>query len=170
MSVMASVPGCVPFEVGVKATLTAQLLPAANVLPQVLLVTVYGPVTCTLEMVADTLPVLLTVTVLGALVLPAFTLPKFRLVGDTLSVGGAVPVPVSGIVCGLPGPLSVTESVALLIPEAIGLKVTLMVQLAPTARLVPQPLARAKSPLLVPVMATLLIVSAEPVPLVSVSV
>jgi len=78
-------------------------------------------------------------------VLPAFTLPKFRLVGDTLSVGGAVPVPVSGIVCGLPGPLSVTESVALLIPEAIGLKVTLMVQLAPRPGSCRSPLARAKS-------------------------
>jgi hypothetical protein len=36
LSVMASVPVCVVLEVGVKVTLTAQLLPAAKVLPQVL--------------------------------------------------------------------------------------------------------------------------------------
>ena len=37
LSVMASVPVCVPVAVGVKVTLTAQLLPAAKVLPQVVL-------------------------------------------------------------------------------------------------------------------------------------
>jgi len=44
-------------------TLTAQLLPAANVLPQVLLALAYGPVTAMLEMVAATLLVLVSVTV-----------------------------------------------------------------------------------------------------------
>lgn len=44
-------------------TLTAQLLPAANVLPQVLLALTYGPVTAMLEMVAATLLVLVSVTV-----------------------------------------------------------------------------------------------------------
>jgi hypothetical protein len=60
---MASVPVCVPLTVGVKVTLTAQLLPAANVLPQVLLALTYGPVTAMLEMVAATLLVLVSVTV-----------------------------------------------------------------------------------------------------------
>ena len=63
LSVMASVPVCVPLTVGVKVTLTAQLLPAANVLPQVLLALTYGPVTAMLEMVAATLLVLVSVTV-----------------------------------------------------------------------------------------------------------
>ena len=83
---------------------------------------------------------------------------------------GAVPVPVRLAVRGLPVALSVTASVALRDPAAVGLKVTLMVQLAAAARLAPQPLVCAKSPLLVPVMTTPLIVSAAPVPFVSVSV
>ena len=88
--------------------------------------------------------------------------------GEKLTVDEP-PVPVRLAVRGLPVALSVMVTVALRVPAAVGLKVTLMVQLAPTARLVPQVLVEAKSPLLVPVTATLLIASAEPLPFVSVS-
>ncbi len=55
------------------------------------------------------------------------------------------PVPVSVAVC-VPAE-SVTVSVPLRVPLAVGLKVTEIVQLAPAARLVPHPLlATAKSP------------------------
>jgi len=47
---------------------------------------------------------------------------------------GAVPVPVSDTVCGLESPVSVTVSVALRAPWALGVKVTEIVQLTPAAR------------------------------------
>jgi hypothetical protein len=47
------------------------------------------------------------------------------------------PIPLRETVCGLPGALSVTESVPLTLPVALGVKVTLIVQLAPDARFEP---------------------------------
>ena len=64
------------------------------------------------------------------------------------------PVPDSEIFCGLPPPLSVIETAAVLAPVAVGVKVTLMVQLAPAATLVPQVLVWAKSLTLVPEIVT----------------
>lgn len=48
-----------------------------------------------------------------------------------------VPVPLRETVCGLPGALSATEIVPLRLPEALGVKVTWIVQFAPDARLEP---------------------------------
>jgi hypothetical protein len=59
------------------------------------------------------------------------------------------PVPVSVTVCGLPAALSVTVTLPVLIPVAVGSKVTLMVQLALAATLEPQVLVWEKSPLTV---------------------
>src|SRR5438105_3181398 len=79
-------------------------------------------------------------------------LPKSILVGAN-PTAGALPSPVSGIVCGLPPASSVTDSVPVRAPKAVGVKVTLIVQLAPAAKvagLVRQALApvlvAAKSP------------------------
>ena len=47
------------------------------------------------------------------------------------------PVPPRRTICGLLGASSVTESVPLALPAALGLKVTLIEQLAPDARLEP---------------------------------
>ena len=60
---------------------------------------------------------------------------------------GTAPVPVKLTVCGLPLALSVMVRVPVRVPAAVGVKVTLMVQVALTARLVPQLLAWEKSPL-----------------------
>ncbi|HMC60698.1 MAG TPA: hypothetical protein VKJ01_16025 [Candidatus Solibacter sp.] len=49
-----------------------------------------------------------------------------------------MPVPVSGSVCGLPVALSVTVIVPLRVPEATGVKVTLMAHEPPEAPPVPQ--------------------------------
>lgn len=46
-----------------------------------------------------------------------------------------VPVPVKGAVCGLPGALSVMDSVPVRSPSAIGVNVTDIVQLAPAPNL-----------------------------------
>src|SRR5437660_3784358 len=85
-------------------------------------------------------------------VLPAFT---FWVPAGPVNPksGAAVPFPLSVMICGLPPALSVTDSDPVRAPEAVGVKVTLMVQFAPAAKvagLVGQALApvlvAAKSP------------------------
>jgi hypothetical protein len=66
-----------------------------------------------------------------------------------------VPVPAKLTVCGLPGALSVIVMAPLLLPSAVGVKVTEMAQLAPAPTVDPHVLVWAKSPLLLPVMAML---------------
>jgi len=56
--------------------------------------------------------------------------------------------------------LSVIVTLAVLVPEAAGVNVKLMLQLPPAATDVPQVLLWAKSPLLVPVTAMLVMLSA----------
>ena len=70
------------------------------------------------------------------------------------------PLPPRATVCGLPLALSVTETPALRFPVAVGLNAALIVQLVPAARLEPQVWVWVKSPLLVPVMAMPLMLSA----------
>src|SRR5438128_824484 len=90
-------------------------------------------------------PVLVKVIVFGALVVPTAWDPKLRLVGSTVMTG-ATPVPVRGITCGLPAAFSVTVSVPVLAPIAVGVKVTLTRQLDDGAIVVQPKLATAKSP------------------------
>ena len=68
-------------------------------------------------------------------------------------------MPLRLAVCGLLLALSLTDSVALRLPPAVGVKVTLMVQLELAASEVPQLLVWPKSPLLAPVMAILLMLN-----------
>jgi hypothetical protein len=56
------------------------------------------------------------------------------------------PVPVSAIICGLPGALSVIETDPILVPVAVGVKVTFKLQLFPTVTMAGQLLVTAKSP------------------------
>src|SRR5207244_8439377 len=70
----------------------------------------------------------------------------------------APPVPDNATFCGLPAALSLMLSAALRVPLAVGLKLTLIVQLAPAANELPQLVVREKSPALVPVIAMLLMV------------
>jgi len=55
--------------------------------------------------------------------------------GESFAV---VPMPLSVTFCGLPLALSVMLSAAVRVPDAVGLKVTLTVQLAPAANELPQ--------------------------------
>jgi hypothetical protein len=66
--------------------------------------------------------------------------------GESDAVALAAPVPLNPTVCGDPLALSVTVRFPVLLPEAVGLNVTDMVQLAPAATLVPQVFVSAKSP------------------------
>jgi hypothetical protein len=81
-----------------------------------------------------------------------------------------IPVPESDTVCGLPAALSATDSLAVRAARTVGRKVTLIVQLAPAARLLPQVLVCAKFDLLVPVMEMLEIVMVAVPVFVSVTV
>jgi hypothetical protein len=77
------------------------------------------------------------------LLLPVATLPKLRAEDDALSVP-ATPVPASVTCCVPPVALSVTFSVPVTAPLAVGQKTTLMLQLAPAATVLPQVLPAEK--------------------------
>src|SRR5438128_12375540 len=100
-------------------------------------------------------PTLVSVTVFAGLVVPMVSMPKVRLVGESFAV---VPIPLSVTFWGLPAALSVMLSAALRVPLVVGLKLTLIVQLAPAANELPQEVVREKSPALVPVIARPLMV------------
>jgi hypothetical protein len=106
--------------------------------------------------------------------MPTIRVPHSRLVGltETLPVGVLLaPVPESATVCGLLVAESLKVSVAVRLPVAAGLNSTVTVQLAEAARLVPQLLLESvKSVASVPETAMLLMVTADEVPLVRVSV
>lgn len=87
-----------------------------------------------------------------------------------ISLGFYVPVPVKLTFCGLPPPLSLTETVADRAPVAAGVNVTLMKQLAPDATLLPQVVVCLKSPGFVPVIETLRLLTAASLLLLSVMV
>ncbi len=101
-----------------------------------------------------------SVKVWAALVVPWFWLLKVSEVGVRITLGGA-PVPVKFAVCGLFVALSVTVNVALSVPTIVGANATSIEQLAPAASVEPQLFVCVKSPLLVPVIATLVSVIDE---------
>src|SRR5436853_350968 len=70
---------------------------------------------------------------LPILVVASSWLPKSRLVGAN-PTPGAVPFPLSVMICGLPPASSASDSVPVRAPEAVGVKVTLMVQFPPAAK------------------------------------
>ena len=109
-----------------------------------------APVTAMLVMLKLALPVLLRVTVWAALVVPRDWLPKVRLVAVRLTAG-PLPVPVRLAVCGLPLALSVILTEAVRLPGAVGVKLTLIVQLPPAGTEPPQKLGATKSSALGPV-------------------
>jgi hypothetical protein len=113
-----------------------------------------------LAMLNGALPVLFKVTDCAGLVVPRFWLPKATLLAVRLTVG-LVPVPVRLTVCGLPAALSETVSVAVRLPGAVGVNVTLMVQLPPAASELPQVVVSGKSPGLGPVTARLAMLKAR---------
>ena len=89
-------------------------------------------------------PVFVSVIACAALVVPTVWLANVRLVGDKLTAGtAATAVPVSDTACGLEAALSVSVMPPVSVPAEVGLKVTEIVQLAFTARLVPQVLVCA---------------------------
>jgi hypothetical protein len=127
LSIKVTAPIALPAAVGVYVTLMAQEPPAATCTPQVL-VCPKGPVTEIEAILSAAEPVLVTATVCGALVVFTAWEPKLRLVGETDTMGWADPVPVSRMIWGLLGALSVRVSDPTLDPAMVGVKVTAMVQ------------------------------------------
>lgn len=136
LSVMVSVPMRVPVAVGVNVTLITQVFDPAVAgkvaglighAPAPVLVSAKSPEAAIELIVRAAVPVFVSVTVIAALVVPCTWLPNVKLVGAS-PTPGAVPVPVNGAVCVPEPALSVTVSVPARAPKAVGVNVTLMVQ------------------------------------------
>lgn len=105
------------------------------------------------------LPVLESVTICAGLVEPVAWPENVRLVADSAATGPVPPVPLSVTVCVVGFAVSVKVRVAPRTPVAVGLNVTLTVQLEPPVRVagsVPQLLVCAKSVAFAPPIAILL--------------
>src|SRR5205807_945675 len=149
LSVIVIVPVLVPRAVGVKVTLMVQLAPAATLVPFLQVVPAAGaksPLGSTLVMVKVVPLPLFNVSVCAGLVVPTNWSAKIRIVLDR-EMPGAKPIPVRVITGTLPRASLVMATPPVLKPVAVGLKVTLTVQLAPAVTLLPQLLVWAKSPL-----------------------
>src|SRR5580658_7852574 len=81
-------------------------------------------------------PEFVSVAVWELEVVPTFTFPKFSDAGASVPVA-ETPVPLRAIVCVVGFALSVMVTEGVAVPLANGVNVTVTVQLAPTARLVP---------------------------------
>jgi hypothetical protein len=166
LSVIVSDPVLVPVVVGVNVILMVQFADVAKVAPQVVVVSANGPVTAMLVIVSDAVPVLLSVTVCAALVAPGGSEGNVKLLAETVTAGADTAPPNRVTDCGLFGALSVMTTVPLALPEAVGVKATLMVQDAPAATDAPQVFVSPKGG----VEVILAMVSAAPPELVNVTV
>src|SRR6476469_2365250 len=112
----------------------------------------FAPARATLETCRPAVPVLRTVAVCAALAVSTRWAPKARLDGVTAAAGAVgVPVPPTGMLCGVSGASSPTTRFALRAPVSDGAKLTVIVQVAPTASVLPQSPADWKSPAFAPV-------------------
>jgi len=125
--------------VGVNVTLSLQVLPGATAAEQVPRVTLANGVGALAEVMKSGLaPVLVTSTVFVVLVLSALPPKAMGPAGSENVVAGGTPAPLREIVRGLPAALSVMVIAPERVPKAVGVKVTLIVQFAPAARVAPQ--------------------------------
>ncbi len=137
-SVTAKLPVRVPVAVGLKATEIPQLAPAASVDPQPFEI-VKSPEAVTEVIDTADAVLLLRVTFCAALVVPTVWLAKVRLEGESVTEPPVVlpPVPVR-VATSLPADVAMVR-VPLNVPVDVGLKTTLVVQLAPAGSVVPHP-------------------------------
>jgi len=115
-----------PAAVGWKTTVIVHVALCATDVPQVLVSVKsleFVPVMLIEVMLSAALPVLDRVIAWLALAVPTVCEANIRLVGARLTFGAveALPVPVSGTVCGLPVALSATDKLAVSVPVAVGL-------------------------------------------------
>jgi hypothetical protein len=144
-----------PVAVGLKLTEIVQLAPAASEELQVpVLVKSDGfvPVMVMDVIEREAVPLFVRVTAFAALFVPTLTEPKLSDVGASLTT---VPTPVREMVWVDDPPLSLIVTEPVLVPEAVGVKVMLIVQLPPGCTALAHVFVSWKSP----VTAMLLIVS-----------
>jgi hypothetical protein len=172
-----NVPVLAPVPIGVKLTVMLQLVPAAR-LPIQGLLCVKSPLVAPggqvlmAEIVTALAVPFVRVTVCGALLVPTTWLPKVSDVGDKVKLPRGIAIPPSDTLAGTVARLAETVNVPVLAPVPIGVKLTVMLQLAPAARLPMQGLLCVKSPLVAPGGQVLMaeIVTALAVPFVRVTV
>ena len=110
-------------------------------------------VTVTPVMVSPALPEFVTVTTCGVLVVPTNWLAKVKVLVESVTLGVSTAVPLSPMLCGESGALSLMTTAPSRVPDAKGLNVTAMAQLAPAASVAGQVLLEiANSDAFTPVM------------------
>jgi len=136
LSVMFRMALRVPGTDGVNVTLMVVLALGATVMGSGVVVVNpnsegFAPETAMAEITRLPVPVLVTVTGEGALGLFTGWLEKRMLVGASVTAGAPTPLPDRVTVCGLPLTLSVSESVAVRVPNPKGVNVSVMLVEAP---------------------------------------
>jgi hypothetical protein len=172
LSVMVTAAVTAPAAVGAKCPWIVQFAPTARLVPQLLANTnsdALAPVTAMLVMDKAAVPVLVMVTDCDPLDVSTVVDPNDKLVADRVT-GGARPVPLKAMLCGEVEALSVMAMAAFNAPVVAGAKCPWIVQLAPTARLVPQLFANTNEVAPAPVTAMLVIDTAAVPLLVMVTV
>jgi RES domain-containing protein len=162
----------VPSAVGVNDTVIIQLPRDASELPHcVLSEKSFGllPPSEILEMVSVLPPVLESVMIWEELVWPTPSEPNERTAGWKDAAGPDTAVPDRATLCGDPAAESDSKTTAVLVPSAVGVNVTLIVQFARDASEVPHGLMSEKSLGLVPPSEMLVMASAVPPVLESVT-
>ena len=148
LSATLNFPVLVPTAVGLNTTLMVQVALAARLAPQVVVETLKSPVVEITMLESVTLWLFLRVNVFGRLVVPTVCAAYVALPG--VNATGGMPVPESGTVCGLFGALSVIVMLPVRNPSCVGVNLTLIMQLAPAASVLPhgfELVTCAKSPL-----------------------
>jgi len=154
---------------GVNVRVAVHLAPAARVAPQVVVLVksaALAPVIASEVIERAMVPALAMVRVWAALAVPVFTLPKAKDVA--LRVTGEAPEPVNATDSARPAAVKVVAAERA--PVALGVNVTVTVQLPAAAILVEQVLVFEKSAAFVPVIASVPRVSGDVPALVMVSV
>jgi hypothetical protein len=174
LSATLSVAVTAPAAVGVNVTLMVQVLPTARVVPQAEVWAkddAPAPVMLTAMLLTVVVLLFFSVTVCALLVVLMAWLPKLTVAGERKTgLGGAVPVPVRGTLCGLEASLSATLSVAVSAAMTDGVNVTAIEHVVPAAiEPVHVEVPTAKSAALAPAIETLVIVSELPVRFASVT-
>jgi hypothetical protein len=148
LSVTFSFPSRVPVAVGLNTTLIVHFVFAARVVEHVVEDSLKSPVVeITMLLIAE-LRLFVSVNTFATLVVPTVCDANVALVG--VNATGSAPVPLRATVCGLFEALSVIVRVPVRVPTWVGVNVTLIMQLSPAAKVLPQGfvlVARAKSPL-----------------------
>ena len=145
LSTKVTEPTALPAVVGVKVTLMVQVPPAATGEPQVL-VCAKGAVAVIEDRFRAAVPLFVTVTVCGALVAFTVSEPKLRRLAESDTAGAPSPMPPRMMVWGLLAALSAMLTAPYRLPTAVGVNVTLIVQVAPIARVEGHVSVCAKSP------------------------